>query len=587
MPGALAALAMLAWSEAVRGAPRGAPPPLTEDHRAFLSRVARRTLIDAAEGRPRYALGYVPKALESVQAEVVVRFRVRGLLVGQGTSGPAPIATACRDAALAAFKLWRTRAPAAMAAPGEVLIEIEVPGAAEVVAFGADATIGARANAFAPGLDGVIARHGNRRLVVYPTEFFSTNTGTADTLRTLMSQLGLSEADAGKASLERFRSEHWYEASSGGPVVSLRRGMTAVEGDELDRVRLTRAIDALGDHLLGRQQSSGFFSYEYDPVRDAYDSEPEFVRQAGAAAAIAVLAARTDGDAPASAARRTIEEHLKGLRAFPDDAEAAFIATPDGANPLGVTALLALALAEHPSAAEFAAVRGRLIRGMLRLQAPSGLFPTAFPPARSLAAQDYFPGEAFLALAADFTLAPSQAVNDGFDRGIGWYREHFRERPSPAFVIWQGQAYARMAQKTRREDYIAFAFELADWGARGVIEAGPGVDPDLAGGVRGSYEEGAGASTASFLCLFADAAQLARTVGDRGREDRYVALTRSAARFVVQLQIRPEEAYFCPVPGDAVGGVRNSPAINRLRLDVCGHALVGLIKARDVLFGDE
>ena len=55
----------------------------------------------------------------------------------------------------------------------------------------------------------------------------------------------------------------------------------------------------------------------------------------------------------------------------------------------------------------------------------------------------------------------------------------------------------------------------------------------------------------------------------------------------MQLQFRPEEAYFVRSPQDAIGGIRTSPSLNLLRIDHCQHALVGLIKARQVLFDDQ
>ena len=94
-------------------------------------------------------------------------------------------------------------------------------------------------------------------------------------------------------------------------------------------------------------------------------------------------------------------------------------------------------------------------------------------------------------------------------------------------------------------------------------------------------------ATAGYLEGFADALALARWVGDTKRAARYETVVRDAARFVMQLQVRPEEAYYIRSPQDAVGGIRTTPSLNLLRIDHCQHALVGLIKARQVLFPDE
>ena len=79
---------------------------------------------------------------------------------------------------------------------------------------------------------------------------------------------------------------------------------------------------------------------------------------------------------------------------------------------------------------------------------------------------------------------------------------------------------------------------------------------------------------------------LARSKGDAERVRRYELIVRRAARFVMQLQVRSQEVYFVRSPRDAVHGMRGAPALNRLRIDHCQHALIGLIKARQALYPD-
>jgi hypothetical protein len=252
-----------------------------------------------------------------------------------------------------------------------------------------------------------------------------------------------------------------------------------------------------------------------------------------------------------------------------------------------VTALLCVALARHPDAERYAATRRQLVNGMRWLQRPSGMFVTAFPPAEQISAQDYFPGEALLAFAEHYNHEPSAAVLEAFDRAIDFYQEYFRDRPSPAFVPWQVQAYTLIAQKSKRRDYVDYVFELTDWLAGKQLDESNCPWPELWGGIA-SYQPGrAGVSTAAYLEGFADALTLARSVGDTERVKRYDALVRRAARFVIQMQVRPEEAFFIRSPRDAVGGIRSTPTLNLLRIDHCQHALVGLIKARQVLFPDK
>jgi hypothetical protein len=214
------------------------------------------------------------------------------------------------------------------------------------------------------------------------------------------------------------------------------------------------------------------------------------------------------------------------------------------------------------------------------------MFVTAFPPAEQINAQEYFPGEALLALAIEYERQPTAEILEAFDRAVGFYRAFFRSSPSPSFVPWQVQAFARMAEQTKRLDYAQYVFELSDWLAAHQLDSSNCPWPELWGGVA-AYQPGrAGVATATYLEGFTDALKLARGVGDRDRADRYERVVRNAARFVMQLQVRPEEAYFIRSPQDAIGGIRTSPALNLLRIDHCQHALIGLGKARQVLYPD-
>jgi hypothetical protein len=366
----------------------------------------------------------------------------------------------------------------------------------------------------------------------------------------------------------------------------LHRGLTVLPEGAATNEALDATIARLAEYMAYRQQETGLFAYQYEPGNDRYSDKQNLVRQVGAVVAMATHARWSRGSASSAAADLGIRFHLQGLTDFPGAEDAAFIATADERNKLGVTALLCLALAEHPEEYRYSKVRRRLINGILELQQPSGMLVTAFPPAVSLKAQNYFPGEALLALSADYSLRPSARVLDAFHQAINFYRPYFRETRSPAFVPWQVQAFAKMAKHTKRKDYADYVFELSDWLARKQLNPSNCAWPELFGGIA-AYDNGrAGVSTAAYLEGFADALMLANALGDKQRAKRYATVVRRAARFVMQLQIRPEEAYFMRSPQDAVGGIRTSPSLNLLRIDHCQHALIGLIKARRALYGE-
>lgn len=569
-------------------APRDAAlPEISNVHRVFLSRVARRTVRDATLGRAPYDLDYVPAALADMDAEVVVRLRYRGYLLADAAAGPAPVTLATRDASLAAAQTLTGASPTEPVAYDNLLIEIEVVGPPQQIPVRGDWTRPrALDSLIEPGVHGLVLIGANLRHRFCPSELYTNDLVLADALKRLAQASHHTPAALGNVDVMRFRTVHWYEPSPGGGTVSLHRGLTIVPPEAVSPGGLDHAIAQLAQYMAYRQQESGLFAYQYEPGQDRYNTEQNLVRQVGAVVAMAVHAKWSGDSASRAAADLGIRFHLQGLTSIPDAEDAAFIRTADDRNKLGVTALLCLAMAEHPDAERYADVREKLINGMLWLQRPAGVFLTAFPPALEIDAQDYFPGEALLALASDYSHRPTARVLEAFHRAIDFYRDYFHNTRSPAFVPWQVQAYALMAQYGKWQDYVNYVYELTDWLADKQLTSKNCPWPELRGGIAAYSDNRAGVATAAYLEGFADALALAREFKDTERASTYEKVVRRAARFVMQLQMRPEEAYFVRSPQDAVWGIRTSPSLNLLRIDHCQHALIGLIKARDVLFPD-
>ncbi len=568
--------------------PQENAPPISEIHKSFLSTLVRRTLRDKVLKDQTYEPSYVPSGLNSLKAEVVVRLRQSGRLLGAGAGGPIPIAGASRNAALGAIIPLIEAGEISLRDVNEMLVEIEVVGPPRLIDIEGDWTEPRAVDPhIEPGVHGFVFRSGDLQQRFCPTEVFTSDMVVAEALTHIAQQIKPIQTQVHQVKLMCFRTTHWYEPRSGVDIVSLHRGLIVLEPEYVTRNNLSKAIDRLAEYMIYRQKPSGLFSYQYEPAADRYTPEENFVRQAGSISALAYHARVSQHRASKTAARLGIEEMKKGLVKIPALDNAAFIATPDRRNKLGVTALLCMSMAYYPDRGAYAAEREKMVNAMLWLQRTSGMFITAFPPAEEINAQDYFPGEALLAMAMHYEHEPSAKVMDAFDRAIGFYRLHFRNNPSPAFVPWQSQAYAYMAGKTGRKDYVDYVFELTDYLAAMQLTPSNCKWPEMWGGIA-SYQEGrAGVSTAAYLEGFADALTLARRVGDVKRAKRYEEVVRLATRFVLQLQMREEEAYFVRSHQDAVGGIRTSPSLNLLRIDHCQHALIGLMKAREALYSTE
>lgn len=563
-------------------------PSLTENHREFLVRLARRTVRDAVGNRTPYEPQYVPDGIRGVTAEAVVRLRQHGYLLGGGAGGPKPLAQATRDAALAAAAGLTREREITSALVDDLLVEIEIVGPTEPIPVAGDWRKPGVVDGFVePGVHGLALQGANGVRRICPSEMFAADLALADALKLLTQGAKVDPAQAGGAPLLRFRTVHWYEPTAGATTVMLHRGMTLVPPEAVSREGLDGAIARLAEYIAYRQLPSGLFTYQFEPGLDQYSDEDNLVRQVGTVVAVSTHARLSKKSASLAAADSAIRYHLQGLTDIPSKDGASFIATLDKQNKLGVTALLSVAMAQHPNAEQYDSIRQRLIKGMLSLQRPSGMFVTAFPPAEEISGQNYFPGEALFALALEYDRRPSAVVLDAFDRAISFYRDYFRDSRSPAFVPWQVQAFALIARHSKRQDYVDYVFELTDWLAEKQLTLANCEWPELRGGVAAQTKGRAGVATASYLEGFTDALTLAKTVGDTMRGRRYEKVVREAARFVMQLQVRPEEAYFIRSPQDAVGAIRTAPAVNKLCIDHCQHALLGLMKTRQALYPDE
>ncbi|MCH7596356.1 MAG: hypothetical protein IID35_07325 [Planctomycetes bacterium] len=563
-------------------------PAISETHRAFLSRMARRTVRDVALGRERYKPQYVPRSIENVTGEVIVRLWEEGYLRATGVGQSGPVAKATRDAAYSAALIARESLQAQAGRANEVLIEIEVIGPGEMMPVVGDWTRPGALDAFIEfGVHGVVLLGPKKRRRICASEMIGADMPLSDVLTGLAQGSQLDSSQLGKYRLLRFRTARWYEERSSAAVVSLQRGMTLVPPEAVRPRLVDAAISRIAEYMVYRQLPTGLFTYEFSPGLDRFSESNSLVRQVGAAIAVSAHAKYTGKSASRAASDLAVAYHLKGLTPISSAENAAFIATADDQNKLGVTALLCIALSEHPDARSYVDVRERLVNAMLWLQRPSGLFVTAFPPAVEIKGQEYFPGEALFALAREYARDPSAKILDAFDRSISFYRDYFRAGRTPAFVPWQIQAFALMAHQTKRRDFVDYVFELTDWLAAKQLTPSNCDWPEMYGGVAAHRTGRAGASTASYLEGFTDALGVARAFGDSERVRRYETVVRLATRFVMQLEVRREEARFMRSPQDAVGGIRTSPALSRLRIDHCQHALIALIKARKILFGDK
>ena len=563
-------------------------PELSTADQRYLTQVARRTIEQYIRHGDDYVPSYVPSSLAGEVAGCVVTIRRHGQVLGGGAAAPGPILEACGRAAFAAIDKVADTRPVDLDLLDLVVLGIEVLGPPVDLALPDNlCDPEAMARFVEPGVDGVVLTVGGRTKQFLPSEIINQNVTVSDALLSLAEQLTTSKAELAGAKFSRFRTCEWYERSPGGPVVELHRGMTIVEPSQVTRATLTIAAEQLADYMVRRQRVDGFFGYQYEPSLDRYTDADDLAHQAGATWALSAYARATDRRGVRVAALTAVHALADRVSDLPGEPGVACVTSPDDENSAGLSAASVLAMIDHPDRGLFADRAARLISGLLWLQQDDGRFLTAFPPARHLAGQTVQPGLVLLALARAYDVRPRADILASFDAALPFYRRLFRSEHHGAFCVWQMQAFAAMARHTKRRDYAEFTFEMADWLLQFQLDDRNCAYPELRGGVATHGPGRVGVSTAAYLEGIADALALARWRDDAKRSAVYQRALRNGVRFVLQLQVRPEEAYYSPAPSEVVWGVRASPTNNLVRIDSCQHALTALTKAIHVLYREQ
>lgn len=214
---------------------------------------------------------------------------------------------------------------------------------------------------------------------------------------------------------------------------------------------------------------------------------------------------------------------------------------------------------------------GRLSATLARTVLAHGRISTHRDPgAATDAFQDYFPGQALLALAAAAENNSATIHEDQLHRSFIYYRHRFRYQRHFGHVTWLMQAFSRWWQVTRAPEFAEFVFEVGDW-LRQYQQKKSGAfindhQPDTPGYTTAVYLEGIGA-----------AVQLAAALDDGDRYRQYSESFKQGFGFLDQLIIQARDASLLPNPEFALGGLRQGLYYSEIRTDFVQHSLSAIL----------
>ena len=258
---------------------------------------------------------------------------------------------------------------------------------------------------------------------------------------------------------------------------------------------------------------------------------------------------------------------------------------------LGAAAVAGLAILENAAREEFLEELSMLAAGIDSLVDDKHGFRTFFfPQERDGENWNFYSGEALLFWAeaarrgCDFA-PPLERYTAVFE---SCRARHYRKR-NPAFVPWHTQACASLFAQTGRREFAAFALEISDWLLP--MQQWDGLPPDLRGRFynprRPEFGPPHASSTGVYVEGLADAAALARALGDQPRASAYERAVSRGLRSLRQLQFRDRrDAFYVSRRKRVLGALRTEAYDNAVRVDSAAHALAAAIKVlRPMGFG--
>jgi AMMECR1 domain-containing protein len=508
--------------------------------------------------------------------QVNVTLRSRGAVRGSMSGHGATLLEQIRDAVARAASDHRFAGPLVACERDRLFIEVWIKESA----IGIPCERRGDAIAMVPGIEGLEVELGAAFAYYKPSVALTRKFRSFGHMLTKLCRKAGLDGDAWRYPwcwVRRTRWSHFSEDRDGNTVelVSLCR----IHSPEPDEYVLRGWIEGGAAFLMNSQTATGMYAYEYSAVFDQDRGGGNLVRSAGCTYAMAlaasVAASRERQDRWRHSAARSADALLDRAVGFgdgwlipePD-------APPEGGGKLGTVALLAVALSCPSLRATYPRERQRLLTTIGEAQRADGTFLCRLGGGKERARHvDFYPGQALLALALSSQSGDTWAL-ERCRRAFRPCREHFRRQPNSAFVLWQADAWSRIALIEDNEAMADFVFELIDWLLPFQVGR-EGPEPYRGGFLTNASAHASCVAASSFVYTEAISrgAKLALQRRDLTRWTRYRTAVLDGLRFCSRLLIGGEHWPFLPHPARALGGVRASMSSFEVRCDNLQHMI--------------
>lgn len=407
---------------------------------------------------------------------------------------------------------------------------------------------------FAHGRQALMCWQGSRMGLLLPSVAIAHDLGPAAFAREVVDKAGITRPPYRWC---RFDCTSWLCDGAGARVMEGAWPAAPAREEPLGE-----AVARLGPLLLGYLERNcredGTLFARYRPFADAAEAALDLPRLAHGAWVLA--------RARSPAARRTIDLLLG--KVAPDAAGNLWLASGDAPPSIAEVSFLLLALLELGRESETA---GGLARTLASAIDVHGKLATHRDEPRAVDAfQDYFPGEALLALGAAREAGLADVPPERIEAAFRFYRHRFRYRRHWGQVAWLLQAFASWWRTSGDARFADFVLEVADWALEYQLAKSGAF-------VNDHQSETPGYTSALYLEGLAAALGLVAALPDEARRARYLDAAARGVRFLDRLVIQERDAPVLPNAARAQGGVRPSMVESEVRIDFVQHALAAVL----------
>jgi AMMECR1 domain-containing protein/orotate phosphoribosyltransferase len=518
-------------------------------------------LCGTSEATPPLCDDLLPKDLDSIYVTVYVRGRLRGCM---GTVVRS-LDDDLRKSARAAVQDQRFGDEPAGCEPDEIAVSVSL-------LFGA-----LELGAYSPEEVALRIRLGRHALMVYqdsrvglllPFVAATNNLDRPAFVAEVIDKAGITRPPYYWC---RFECATWLAENRG--ISLLEGGFPRGSHQAAGAAAVGRLATLHVNYLVRQQQADGSLYFYYEPFQNRLYQGLSAPRLAHAAWVLARACRVFDGPELQGARERIIDHHMNLVRQADDGW---WLENRDGPSSVSESSFFLMALCESPGRNGAPDLAANLVSTLWSTVDAQGRVKThRTPPDDADAYQDYFPGQALLALAVASRSGIDGRQGGKLEKAFKYYRHRFRYRRHFGQVSWLMQAFGVWWEATREPDFAALVFEVGDWILQYQQETTGAFINDL-------QPDTPGYTTALYLEGIAAGAKLARSLGSEARRRRYVESLERGFAFVDRLTIQERDSAVLPNSDFAIGGLRQSLYASEVRVDFVQHSLSAILDARSL-----